>query len=116
MKYKITQDQLDKLAFPFLDREFEGIEKYNVKYFDGIVFKKPDEEYGVLAYKKDGTLLIHYDIIKKINSFFSLNYRDTLSLIKRWAEDRLQIEVINTLQQLSILKTTHQQSVILVHL
>jgi len=36
-KIKITQEQLDKLAFPFLDREFEGIEKYMAKYFDGIV-------------------------------------------------------------------------------
>ena len=95
-KIKITQDQLDKLAFPFLDREFDGIEKYKGKYFDGIVFKKPDEKYGVLAYEKDGTLLIYYKIINKISSFFSLDDRNTLSLIGRWAEDRLQIEVSNT--------------------
>ncbi len=92
-KIKITQEQLDKLAFPFLDREFEGIEKYMAKYFDGIVFKKPDEEYGKLGYENNGTLRIFYGDIKKISSFFSLDNRDTLSLIKRWAEDRLQIEV-----------------------
>lgn len=96
MKYKISENQIDKIAFPFLDKELKGIEKYRAIYFDGIVFKKPNEEFGVLGYKKNGTLLIYYKFINKFSSFFSLETTDAQELIVRWAEDRLQIEVIKT--------------------
>ncbi len=81
MKYKISKNQIDKIAFPFLDKEFEGIEKYKAKYFDGIVFKKPDEEFGALGYKKNKTLWIYYKFIDKISSFFSLEDLDAQELI-----------------------------------
>lgn len=96
MKYEISKEQLDKIAFPFLDKELKGIEKYKTKYFHGIVFKKPDEEFGVFGYEKSGTLWIYYKFVNKISSFFSLKTTDAQELIGRWAEDRLQIEVINT--------------------
>ena len=98
MKYKISKEQLDKIIFPFLDKEFEGIEIYKAKYFDGIVFKKPDEEFGALGYKKNKTLWIYYKFIDKISSFFSLEDLDAQELIGRWAEDRLQIEVRYTIR------------------
>ena len=96
MKYEMSEEQLDKIAFPFLDKELKGIEKYKTKYFHGIVFKKPDEEFGVFGYEKSGTLWIYYKFVNKISSFFSLKTTDAQELIVRWAEDRLQIEVIKT--------------------
>ena len=96
MKYKISKNQIDKIAFPFLDKEFEGIEKYKAKYFDGIIFKKPNEKFGVLRYEKNKTLWIYYKFVNKISSFFSLENLDAQGLIGRWAEDRLQIEVSST--------------------
>lgn len=96
MKYKISEEQLDKIAFPFLDKELKGIEKYKAKYFHGIVFKTPDKEFSLLGYEKDGILWIYYKFVDKISSFFSLEKLDAQELIGRWAEDRLQIKVNNT--------------------
>ena len=97
MKYKISENQIDEIAFPFLDMELKGIEKYRAIHFDGIVFKKPNEEFGVLGYEKNGTLWIYYEFLIKISLFFSIETTDAQELIVRWAEDRLQIEVIKTL-------------------
>ena len=96
MKYKITQDQLDRIVFPFLDKEFEGIEKYEAANFNGYVFKKPDEALAKLGYEEDGHLTIHYSSINKISLFFSLEYSVAEELIGRWAKDRLQIKLIET--------------------
>jgi len=96
MEYKIPQDKIDKIIFKYLDNNLKGLEKRKPKYYEGIVFAYPDEEYGILGWKKGGTLYVHYVIIDEIFSVFKLEESDIESLIGRWVSDRLQLEVKNT--------------------
>ncbi len=106
MKYKITQDQLNKIVFPFLDREFEGIEKYKVaniyrsgRPFISLFFFKPKDIESILEYTKyypEFTLFISHKLVDKIHRFFSLDEEDVESLVARWSIDRLKIDVEHT--------------------
>ena len=96
MKYIIPQDKLDKVVFKYLDLNLKGLETRKAKYFEGIVFAYPNEEYGILGYENNGTLYIDYGIIEKISLTFGLNESDSKSIIGRWVSDRLQLEVTNT--------------------
>ena len=98
MKYEIPQDRLDKILFKYLDNtlKLKGLEKRKAKYYKGIIFAYPDEEFGILGWKNDGTLYIFYELIDEISNNFGLKENDSEELIGRWASDRLQIEVRNT--------------------
>ena len=97
MKYIIPQDKVDKVIFKYLDFILKGLEKRKAKYYEGIVFAYPDAEYGILGWKKGGTLYVYYEIIDEISNGFSLNQSDSKSVIGRWVSNRLQLEVKNTL-------------------
>ena len=97
MKYKIPQDRLDKIIFKFLDNNLKGLEKRKPKYYDGIIFTYPDEHYGILGWKNNGTLYIFYELIDEISNWFSLEENDSEELIGRWVSDRFQLEVKNTI-------------------
>jgi hypothetical protein len=96
MKYIIPQDKLDKIVFKYLDLNLKGLEKRKAKFYDGIVFIHPHEEYGVLGYRNGGTLYIYYELIEEISSTFGLDESESELLIGRWVSDRLQLEVKNT--------------------
>jgi hypothetical protein len=96
MKYIIPQDKIDKAVFKYLDMILKGLEKRKPEYYDGFVLRYPNEEYGILGYRSDGTLYIYYELINKISSFFGLKKPDIGSIIGRWVSNRLQLEVINT--------------------
>ena len=96
MKYKIPQDRLDKIIFKYLDNTLKGLEKRKGKHFD--VFAFPDKEYGILGWKKNGTLCVYYKLINEISDSFGLEKNDSQKLIGRWASDRLQLEINNTLK------------------
>ena len=97
MKYIIPQDKIDKIAFRYLDMYIKGLERRNAKHYEGIVYGFPDEEYGILGYENDGTFYIYYDLIDEISSNLGLKESDIKSVITRWATDRLQLDVINTI-------------------
>jgi len=96
MKYIIPENKLDKVVLKYLDLNLRNLEKRKPKYYEGIVFAYPDEEYGMLGWKNDGTLYIYYELIDEISSVFKLEESDIESLIGRWVSDRLQLEVKNT--------------------
>jgi hypothetical protein len=96
MKYIIPQDKLDKIVFKYLDNTLKGLERKNAKFYKGIVYGFPDEEYGILGYENDGTLYVYYELIREISNGFGLEDFDSESIIGRWVGDRLQLEVINT--------------------
>ena len=99
MKYIIPQNKLDTIVFKYLDLNLKGLEKRKPKYYEGIMFAYPDEEYGVLGYEKDGTLYIYYELIDEISTNFGMNQSDSKSIIGRWVGNRYQLEVINTRYQ-----------------
>ena len=94
MKYIIPQDKVDKIVFKYLD--LKRLEKRKPKFYEGIVFAHPDEKYGILGWKNDGTLYVYYKIVGEISSVFKLEVSDIESLIGRWVSDRYQLEVKNT--------------------
>jgi len=96
MKYIIPQDKIDKVIFKYLDLNLKGLEKKKPLHYEGFIFAFPEEEYGILGYKNDGTLYIYYKLIDEISSVFGLKESDSQSVIGRWVSDRLQLEVINT--------------------
>ena len=97
MKNIIPQDKIDNIVFRYLDNTLKNLEKRNAKYYKGIVYGFPDKEYGVLGYENTGTLYIYHELIEEISNGFGLKKSDSKSIIGRWASDRLQLEVINTI-------------------
>jgi hypothetical protein len=94
MKYIIPENKLDKIVFRYLDLKLEGLVKKTPNRYDGIIFAYPDEQYGMLGWKNDGTLYIYYELTEEISSTFGLDESDSELLIGRWVEDRLQLNVI----------------------
>ena len=98
MKYIIPKEKIEKIVFRYLDMHYGDLEKYKPIYYEGIVFKRPndDSEYGVMGWEKLGTLYIHYKLIEEISSMFSMEYVDSKELIGKWVENTLQMKVSNT--------------------
>ena len=94
MKYLITESQLDKAVFKYLNnQDFIRIEKGNRIYF----VNSEGDEYAQIKYNKnDGWCFISIDLIKEISSFFSLELTDSKEVIGRWVENTLQMKVTNT--------------------
>jgi hypothetical protein len=102
MKYIIPENKLDKIVFKYLDNTLKNLEKRKPKYFEGVVFAYPNEEFGILGWETDGTLYIYEELIDEISNGFGLNRNDSKSIITRWVIDRLQLEVKNTLTPIRI--------------
>ena len=85
MKYLITESQLDRVIFRYLDnQDFIQIEKNNSIYF----VNSENDEYAQIRYdKSDGWCGITYELIEKISSFFSLDEYDSEEVIGRWVEN-----------------------------
>ena len=91
MKYLITESQLDKVIFKYLNnQDFIKVEYGNNIYF----VNSENDEYAQIRYdKSDGWCYIKIDLIKEISSFFSLDDSDSKEVIGRWVEDTLQMKV-----------------------
>ena len=88
-----------KDIYNYLDNK--GLEKRKPKYYDGFVFTYPNEEYpnedyGILGWRNDGTLFIYYGLINEIFYEFKMNNSDSESIIGKWVSDRFQLEVRKT--------------------
>ena len=94
MKYIIPQDKVDKIVFKYLD--LKRLEKRKPSFYEGMAFAYPDEKYGILGWKNDGTLYIYNKLIHEIKSTFGMDESDSKSIIIRWVSNRYQLEVRNT--------------------
>jgi hypothetical protein len=94
MKYLITESQLDKVIFKYLDnQDFIQIERNNGIYF----VNSEDDKYAQIRFDKDdGWCYIYYKLIEEISSFFSMQGSDSQQVIGRWVENTLQMRVTNT--------------------
>ena len=95
MKYIITESKLDKVIFKYLDMKLNGIEERNGENVD-IVFSFPNENFGILGWKKSGYLYVSQELSDEIKDMFGLESSDVLNLIARYVEDRHNLEVIHT--------------------
>jgi hypothetical protein len=94
MKYLITESQIDKIIFKYLDnQDFIQIDNNDSIYF----VNSEDDKYANIRYdKKDGWCYIDFNLIREISSFFSLQRSDSEEVIGRYVENTLQMKVTNT--------------------
>ena len=91
MKYLITESQIDKVIFKYLDnQDFIQIEKTDRIYF----VNSEGDNYGQIRYDTDdGWCAIYADLIKEISNFFSLSNIHSIDVISKWVERTLQMKV-----------------------
>jgi hypothetical protein len=94
MKYLITESQLDRVIFRYLDiKNFIQIKRGNTIYF----VNSEDDKYAQIRYdRNDGWCYIRHGLIYEISSFFSLDIYDSKEVIGRWVENTLQMRVTYT--------------------
>ena len=94
MKYLITNSQLDKVIFKYLDnQDFIQIETDDNIYFTN---SEGDEHAQVRYDKRNGVCYIYWKLIQEISHFFSIEYSDSEQVIGRWSENSLQMKVSET--------------------
>ena len=94
MKYLITESQLDKVIFKYLNNQDFIVTGNDTSLF---FINSEGDEYAQIRYNKnDGWCFISIDLIKEISSFFSLELTDSKEVIGRWVENTLQMKVTNT--------------------
>lgn len=91
MKYLITESQIDKFFFRYINlKNFIKIKKGDDIYF----VKSEDDEYAQIKYEKDYKLcVVHIDLIEDISFFFSLPSSVSKGIIGRWVEHTLKVKV-----------------------
>jgi hypothetical protein len=94
MKYLITESQIDKVIFRYLDnQDFIQIERRNDIYFAN---SEGDRHAQIRYNKKNGWCYVYWKLIGEISTFFSLGRDDSEKVIGRWVENILQVRVTNT--------------------
>ena len=94
MKYLITESQIDKVIFKYLDnQDFIQIKKGDRIYF----VNSEGDEYAQIRYDKyDGWCMIYYELVNEISAFFSMKESDSEKVIGSWVENTLQMKVTDT--------------------
>jgi len=94
MKYLITESQIEKVIFKYLDnQDFIKIKKGDRIYF----VNSEGDEYGQIVYiKKDSWCIVYYKLVNEISNFFSIEKSDSKQVIGRWVENALQMKVSST--------------------
>jgi hypothetical protein len=91
MKYLITESQIDRVIFKYLDnQDFIKIDTGDNIYF----INSEGDKYAQIRYtKSDGWCYTYWKLVEEISSFFSLEQTDSEQVIGRWVEDTLQMRV-----------------------
>ncbi len=100
MKYKITESQIDRVIFKYLNnQDFIQIKRKNNIYF----VNSEGDEYAQIRYdKKDGWCYIYWKLVGEISSFFPLEESYSEQVIGRWVENTLQMMVTRTKEKIGI--------------
>ena len=90
MKYLITESQLDKVIFKYLDNQ----DFIQFKTSESIYFVNSEsDEYAQIRFYKDGRCYVSYDLYNEISMFFSLQDSDFDKVIVKWVENIIKMEV-----------------------
>jgi hypothetical protein len=91
MKYLITESQIDRVIFKYLDnQDFIQIERGDGVYF---VNSEGDEYSKIRYFKKDRKCVIYTGLIDEVSSFFSMQGYDARETIGRWVEETLKVDI-----------------------
>lgn len=97
MKYLITESQLDKLIFDYLDNRLKDL--YEVDDNDSVFFwDSKDSWYNgsrpILSfYTKIGYFGLSPNLIMELSSFFSLDPEEIIKIIVLWFMDKTKLSV-----------------------
>ena len=94
MKYLITQSQLDKIVFKYLDNQDFIIKRMNSDNINYFVNSEGDGYMDALIqHHRSGDCVISYELINEIATFFSIDFDDSKYVIARWIENTLDRRV-----------------------
>jgi hypothetical protein len=92
MKYLITESQLDKVIFRYLDSQDFIITKTGAS----IYFSYPEDESAQIQYggnhSNNELCFIYKGLIEAISSFFSLNSYQSTRVVGQWVKKNLNLE------------------------
>ena len=100
MKYIITESQIDRVVFKWLNLEYGDLTPYEKEeYLDYIFFMKDGEV--IFDYnKKNGIVLISNDKIWSfLQNFFGLEFEEIQDLTKKWVEEHYKLRVKTTIRK-----------------
>ena len=99
MKYLITESQLDKVIFKYLDNQ-DFIIKKSIKTSFGvnniIHFLNSSGDLAtdsLINFYRDGECFINFELIDEIAKFFSMDFDDSKYVIARWVGHKLDTGV-----------------------
>ena len=90
MKFLITESQIDKVIFKYLDNQDFIVKKMNsdnVTYF----VNSENDKYSdsLIQYYRSGDCVISFELIDEIATFFSMEFNSSKYVIARWIENTL---------------------------
>lgn len=92
MKYVITESQLDKVIFRYLDVQDLNIIKIGASTY----FSYPDDNFAQIKYggnhANNELCFIFIGLIGKVSSLFSLNSYQSTRIIGQWVKKKLNLE------------------------
>ena len=96
MKVIIPEKKLEEIAFKYLDKIFENLERSKGIDSD-IVFKYHGKEYGVIGWEKMGNLWVYDKFVNNISSIIPIEKTKIESIIGKYVENKYNLEVRETL-------------------
>ena len=94
MKYLITESQIDKIIFKYLDNQDFIVTGNDTSLF---FINSESDKLAQIRYDEDSEVcFINIDLNKEISSFFSLGRDESQKVISRWVENTLQMRVTKT--------------------
>ena len=95
MKYLITESQLDRVIFKYLDvKDLYILNRSSSVKFYSSRKSIDDGEYSLITYdKNDGECFISSELASVICSIFSLHPDNVLSIISNWVGNKLDVTV-----------------------
>ncbi len=91
MKYLITESQLNKVIFKYLDNQ--DFIQVNYTYETYFVNSRSDRQ-GVIRYdSRDERCYIDLNLIDEISSFFSVGSTYSKTIVKEWVGNKLNVEI-----------------------
>ena len=93
MKYIITESQIDKIIFRYLDnQDFIQVENNDKIYF----LNSEGDEYSQIKYDMDTDwCIIDITLVKEVSNFFSIESPESKNIIVKWVENTLQTRIGN---------------------
>jgi hypothetical protein len=93
MKYLITESQIDKVIFKYLDSQDFIVVGSSVSLF--FINSEGDERAQIRYNEYDGWCYINYELINEISNFFSIEDSESKQVIGKWVEYVLEMKVTN---------------------